>query len=313
VDSAAVTERRPGISARRRSSGPHNYDFRRPNKLSREHVRALQLANETFAKQISTILTTTLRAVSSAAVGSVEQLTYDEYVSTLPNPTFAVVVSLAPLDGVGIFEIAMPSAMAAVDYLLGGPGGDQPERLPTEIEVTLLKGLLARLIRELGYAYETYARLDPAVVRVEYNAQFAGIAAPSDLMIVTAFDLHIGPQECTATLAIPYTTLTPLLAEITAASAAPAFADTVTAGARAMITGRLTDVAVDVDVRFEPVEVTSGDLLHLAPGDVVRLGHLLTTPLTVTADGTVCAKAVPGSRGRRLAVMIVDDQPQGAA
>src|ERR1700710_2639614 len=120
--------------SRRGSSGPTAYDFRRPIKLSREHVRTLQIAFETYARSCGTLLTTRLRVVSSVTLASIEQLNYDEYVASLENPTVIAVVSIDPLSGTVLLELSSSVAMTAIDHLLGGPGGPQPQRPLTEVE-----------------------------------------------------------------------------------------------------------------------------------------------------------------------------------
>jgi flagellar motor switch protein FliM len=127
------------------------YDFRRPNKFNREHQRALQIASETFARQFTTVLSTTLRAVSQVQVSSVGQVTYDEYIRDIPNPSYLAVLSLAPLPGSSLLHLPLPVVMTAVDRLLGGTGtGPAPVRSLTDIEDGLAKGLVARVLRELA-------------------------------------------------------------------------------------------------------------------------------------------------------------------
>src|ERR1700754_5345014 len=100
--------------SRRGSTGPAPYDFRKPIKLSREHVRTLQIAFETYARSCGTLLTTRLRAVSSVALASIEQLNYDEYVASLSNPTVIATVSIDPLPGTVLLEMSSSAVMAAI-------------------------------------------------------------------------------------------------------------------------------------------------------------------------------------------------------
>ena len=147
--------------SRRGGSGPAPYDFRRPIKLSREHIRTLQIAFETYARSCGTLLTTRLRVVSSVTLGSLEQLTYEEYVGSLANPTVIAVVAIDPLPGAVLLELSVGSAMTAIDHMLGGPGGVQPERPLTEVEMPLLRGLLERMLGELRYGFETLVYISP--------------------------------------------------------------------------------------------------------------------------------------------------------
>src|SRR3712207_3062424 len=134
------------MSPRSGTAGPQPYDFRRPIKLSREHVRTLQLAFETYARSCGTLLTTRLRADSSVSLVAVEQLTYDEYITSLSGSTVIALVNLDPLPGTVLLEMSSAITMTSIDHLLGGPGGPQPDRPLTEVEMPLLRGLLEKML-----------------------------------------------------------------------------------------------------------------------------------------------------------------------
>src|SRR5690349_22668026 len=104
--------------ARRGNAGPTTYDFRKPIKLSREHIRTLQIAFETYARSCGTLFTTRLRVVSSVSLLSIEPLNYDEYAAGLSNPTVIAVVSIDPLPGTVLVELSTSSVMAAIDRTL---------------------------------------------------------------------------------------------------------------------------------------------------------------------------------------------------
>lgn len=288
-------------------SGPRPYDFRRPNKFSREHVRALQIVHEAFARQLATILSTTLRAVSQVSLASVEQLSYDEYVRSTPNPSLLAILALDPLSGAGIFQVPLPVAMSAIDRLLGGSGtGRYPSRPLTDIESGLMRELLERALGELGTAFESLAPLQPKIVQLEANPQFAQIAAPSDMVVVLTFDTRIGGEGGPLTLCIPFASLHPVLERVAGHSL---FADRASgdpAAARAVVASALEPVPVDVRVRFAPVTLASRDIVGLQPGDVLPLHHPVNQPLTVAVGGVPLLAATPGRKGKRLACRIVD-------
>jgi len=292
------------MRGRRRGTGPQPYDFRRPNSLSREHVRALQIASETFARQASTVLTTTLRTVSTVTPLSTEQLSYGEYVRSVPDPSFLALHTVAPLAGTGILALPLATAMRWVDRLLGGQGtGPQPTRAFTEIETLLLLSTAQRVLRELTYAFEAVVRLSPEVTSLQVNPQFAQVAAPSDVVVVTGYEMRIGDEDCLASLCLPLAPLLPHL-EASAARGRPDRAGD--GGAAAAVARRLEEVPVDVRVRFTPVQVSSSTVLRLTVGDVLPLRHPVTEPLAVTAADVTCARAVPGVQGKRLACLVVD-------
>ncbi len=305
---APINTSRGSARARRsRGGGPQPYDFRRPTKLSREHARTLQIVFETFARQYATQLTSTLRAVATVHLVSVEQLTYDEYIATLSNPTVMNLLSVEPLPGAGVLELPLGNAMIMVEHLLGGHGGAaQPERPLSEIEMSLLRGLLGRALTELSTAFDPIVALDLQMVGVEYNPQFLQAATASEMVLVASFEQHIGEHESTLTISLPFN---PIFARLEAAAGQQSTSERerlARQAARAAVTTRLGDVPVEVAVRFANTAVPSGELANLQVGDVLPLSHNVSAPLTVSAADVVFAHAVPGSSGKRLACLVID-------
>ncbi len=289
------------------SAGPQLYDFRRPIKLSREHVRSLQIVFETFARQWTTQLTSVLRTAGQVNLVSVEQLTYDEYVSSLHNPTHVNVLSLQPLARAGILEFSLTNAMLSVDHMLGGPGGDtQPERPLTQIEAALMRTLVTRVLGELRYAFEPIVRFEPEVSAVEYNPQFAQTASAADVMIVATFDVRIGAHESTATVCLSFADLFPLLEVALGHGLTSERERLAHLAARQAVEAGLESVPVEVCVRFGSTFVTPSTLVRLAVGDVLSLQHPVAAPLMVSAADVTFAHAVPGAHGRRMACLVVD-------
>lgn len=303
----AGTTRASGRGHRRaKGTGPEPYDFRRPTKLAREHIRTLQVAYETFARQYTTLLTSTLRAVSQVTLLSIEQVTYDEYIAGLENPTCMFMVEMDPLPGTTIVEFSLSTALTWVDHMLGGPGGKQPQRPLTDIETPLVYSMLDRVFGELRYAFESIVEIrTPKVTGLEYNPQFAQTAATSDAMIVASFEMKVGAQECVSTVCMPFASIFPRLetdpdgAQMTAAQRQ--VRDTALRG----MTAGLGNAPIEVAVRFNSVLMSPRDLVTLRPGDIVPLEHPVTTPLTVTSAGVTFAHAVAGSSGNRLACLVV--------
>jgi flagellar motor switch protein FliM len=293
--------------------GVHEFDFRRPNTFSRDHVRALAIVHETFARQVGTVLSTSLRAVSQVTVSSVDQVPYDDYIAASPNPSLLAVVSLEPLSGAGILQVPLPLAMSVLDRLLGGSGtGPYPFRALTDIEEGLISEVLDRCLEELASAFESLVAIEPEIVQLESNPQFSQIAAPSDMVVVVVFDTRIGGQEGQLSLCIPFASLQPRLEAITGHSLAGdrRFGDVT--GAAAAMDRTMHDVPVDVTVRFDTVTLTSREVVGLEVGDVLPLGHPSTSPLTVLAGEIPVFAAVPGRKRKRLACRIVEPDTQGA-
>jgi flagellar motor switch protein FliM len=202
---AAPATAAPTSAARSRRGEPRTYDFRRPTKLSREHVRVLQIAQEAFARQATTILTTFLRAGARLELVGIEQFSYDDYVVTLPNPVFISTFSLEPLAGKGMLAYPLDIAMAIVDHMLGGSGrADQPSRPMTAMETTITNHLLDRLLDEFAVSFRMITEIQPALLGHEYNPQLAQAAAGSDTVMVATFTMSVGTREGEATLVLPF-------------------------------------------------------------------------------------------------------------
>jgi len=295
-----------GRMARRgRKSGPQPYDFRRPIKLSREHVRTLQIMYEAYARGCATLLTTRLRVVSEVTLLAIEQLTYEEYVEAVSTPTLLAVVTLEPLGGTMLLELSLGTVLASIDHLLGGPGGTQPQRTPTEIELPLLRSLLDKMLGELAYALEPLADVTPKLGGLEYNPQFVRVYAPGDLIVVASFEMRVGAEECVATICLPFSMILPLLERPDAQVALSADEASSLRRAKANLTGGLERVPLAVAVRFRPSRMAAQDVVGLQPGDVVPLNHPVNRPLAVTVNDTTFAYAVPGNQGSRLACLVV--------
>jgi flagellar motor switch protein FliM len=287
------------------SSGPQPYDFRRPIKLSREHVRVLQMAFETYARSLGTLLTTRLRAVSQVSLVAIEQVTYDEYVSTLNNPTVLAAVTVEPLPGSMVFEISLSTAMACIDHMLGGPGGAQPERPLTDVEMPLLRGLLDRVLGELRYGFEQITELHPKLGTIEYNPQFLRAHSPGDAVVVASFDMKVGTQECVASICLPFNTILPVLNTDADGEELTDAERSARNNAHRNLAAGLSSAPIDVAVRFQGTRMRTNDIIDLRPGDIVPLTHPVTAPLAITVNDTTFAYAVPGNQGARLACLIV--------
>jgi flagellar motor switch protein FliM len=307
VPNPSVSELRapaPPRTAGRSSVVP--YDFRHPTKLSREHIRMLQMAYETFARQLTTVLTSGLRQVCLVSVTDITQQTYHDYVGGLATPTLMVPIDIPPLTGTGVLELSLPVALAAVDHMLGGPGGQQQNRGLTDIESSLFSGLLDQILGVLRFALESIVAVTPTAGPIEYNPQFLQAAGASDAVIVGEFDLVVGREQCRLTISLPLAPLLPLLIAHRPREAAPLTSVASSEQAARRVRERLGDVGVELSVRFRPVRLSPVRILELAVGDVIVLDHRVGTPLSIEVGGVGFARAIAGKSGAHLAALVVD-------
>jgi flagellar motor switch protein FliM len=298
----------PGAGATGRAArrgAPRTYDFRRPTKLSREHVRVLQIAQEGFARQATTVLTTLLRTGARVELVGIEQFSYDDYLATLPDQVFVVTFTIEPLAGKGMLAYPLDMAMASVDHMLGGSGAaQQPSRPMTAMETSITMHLLNRLLDEFAASFAPITELQPALDSIEYNPQLAQAASGSDTVMVATFSMGIGKREGEATLVLPFSSFAQSLNN----AASPQLSESALRKrqrAAEALAERLNLVPVDVSVRFAPLSVSSADLLSLAVGDVLLLRHPRDAPLEVTTNDVTFAYAIASNHRRRLAASIV--------
>jgi flagellar motor switch protein FliM len=294
--------------SRRPRPGARSYDFRRPVRLTREDSHLLKVAMQTFGRQATTQLTTGLRALSVLSLVQVDEMSYDEYLSGLPEGSVSAVLSMEPLQGKALLSIEQTTLMVMIDHLLGGTGPEnQPERALSDIEQMLVRHLFGRVLREMAYAFEPIAVTKPVLLTLESNPQFVQAAAPTDPVVVARMQLAVGERTSTADLCLPYAMLAPALEAVTQ-SADRGEKIRQRSVASAKTTQRLNDVEVDVAVRFDPLRLPSSQIGRLVVGDVLTLGHRTSKPLSITSANSTFAHAVPGASGKQLAALIVEPQ-----
>jgi flagellar motor switch protein FliM len=282
------------------------YDFRRPIQLSREHSRTLQLGLDGFARQATTLFTSSLRTVCSVSLISIDQRAYAEYVESLGPSTYMTVFSADPMAGSGILEMPLPATMSCIDHMLGGPGESvQPNRPLTEIESVVIRGLIERLLGELRYSLEAIVVIDPRIVGLEYSPQFAQAAGAADVMVVATFDLRVADASGRMTLCLPFAGIHPYLVVASAPVPASDRERAHRAQAAAALRQQFEDVPVEVCVKLRSTRLGPEQISGLAVGDVIRLTHPAAAPLDVAVDDVVFAHATPGAHGKRLAAQVV--------
>ncbi len=285
------------------------YDFKRPSKFNRDHARALQLIGETFARQFSTVLSTTVRTSSHVSFSGVGQLTYDEHVRDIPNPTYLAMVSLEPLPGLALLHVPLPVMMTVIDRLLGGTGNGQlPNRPLTDIELGLAQGLIARMLRELSSAFESLVVVEPRLTHQESNPQFTQIAALNDTVVVLSFDIHVAGNAGNLSLCIPFAQIQTVLEDAAGTFTRTGRNDIDHDAVERALRAGIDNTRVPLSVRFSEVDLIASDIVDLQPGDIVPLSHSVDAPLFITIGDVARLHVKPGRRGRRLACVVVDDR-----
>lgn len=298
--------RNPG----RRRSEPRTFDFRRQTALSREHVRSMQIVQETLARGFTTTFAAALRAVTNVSIRDIEQLPYDEYVRVLPNPGVHTLLHLRPLGGTAMLQLPLPVAFAMTELMLGGSGrADQPRRGLTDLEQALVRGIVEQTLTEIRYAFEPIVAIEPSILGMEANPQFAQLAAPTDMVIIASFDVKIEAITDVMTLCIPFNSLQPHLETLSANARSQDQSPEKAAHQRAQLQEHVEGASVLASAVFRPLVAATSTLVGLEVGDVILLHHPVDQPLTLEVGGQPTYDVSIGRLNRYLALQVGNAVP----
>lgn len=308
---------------------PQRFDFRRPDRFPREHVRSLATAHEAFARRLGRALAGEVRAIVQVEPASADQMTFDDYVRAMPHPTVVGTIAAPPLPTPVTIEIDAPLVLRIVDRLLGGRA-DLPAdvgaglRRPTDLEAALLHGVLGHVASALPVALEQVADIDAELTGIEFNPQLVQVTAPADTVLLLAFRISVAGGVRTdglLTICYPGATAALLIERITALGGerGPDRDEPAADGDLAALRTHLERVSVALAVRLRDTPVAAHDLAALRVGDVLRLEHRTDDPVHINVAGVPTLTGHLGRRGRRLAVQVeqwlraVPDQPSPPA
>jgi flagellar motor switch protein FliM len=272
----------------------------------------MQIVQETLARGFTTTLASALRAVTQVSIREIDQRPYDEYVRELPNPTLLTMLSLAPLSGSAILQLPLRVAFAATELMLGGRGGpDQPKRAMTDLELSLMRSIVAQSLPEIRYAFEPVVAIEADIIGQEANPQFAQLAAPTDMVIVVAFDVRVETVNDTMTLCIPFSSLQPHLEALSASARTGVQSEAALAKHRQLLHDHVVDSNVDTAARFRPVVASSRQITSLQVGDLMLLNHPVDMPLTLDVGGVPTHEVRIGRLNRQFALQVVGTTEPG--
>lgn len=284
------------------------YNFRRPDKFSKDHLRGLQDIHREFSRQLSMVLTTYLRMQIDLDVVSVDQLTYDEFMHSIPNPISLAIFELNPLPGQILMGISYEVLSSIVDRMLGGVGSiEQNTRELTDIEESLVKKMIERNIQTLGAAWSHVIPVDSNLIGLDNNYSNVQIASSGEIVALVTFEMHIARQHYgLISLCYPYPVLENILDQLTTQHIFQAKGLIATSEERKKMIEKLNTSFIDVSVLFGQTEISFDDILALKEGDVIKLDNLCTDDLIVNVNGEKKFYARPGKVKNKLCVKISD-------
>jgi len=283
------------------------YDFKRPDKFSKDQIRTVSIMHETFARLTTTSLSAQLRSLVHVHVASVDQLTYEEFIRSIPNPTTLAVVDMDPLKGSAILEIDPAITFSIIDRLFGGQGeGAKFSRELTDIEQSVMEGIIVRVLGNLRESWSTVIDLRPRLGGIETNPQFAGIVPPSEMVVLVTLETKVGEVEGMMNLCIPYLTIEPIISKLSAQYWYSSVRRGTTTENLNILRDRLATVIVTLTAEVGNMDIAVRDVLALRPGDIIRLDSVrVNDPMPLKVGDRKKFLCRPGALGNKLAVQIV--------
>lgn len=285
-----------------------NYDFRRPNRISKNQVRTLQTVHESFAEVFGYYLVSKLQTVVSITVTSVDQLFYSEFILSVSNPSCLYVFDIEGTDGSGIFEISPQLALTVVEKLLGGSGESQSKaRTITPIEQSVIRNVVEHALSDMRNAWRSIADLKFKFQRLEMEADFVQIAPSSEIVVVVSFDVNIGVHTFLMNLCFPTFALEEILARLNRQQVTT----TSVSQSPKRVRENMQVLNQQISTTFLPIIAELGktslsvrELMDLKEGDVIKMDKRVTDEIEVSIAGRRKLAARPGSVEGKKAVRV---------
>lgn len=284
-----------------------DYDFARPAKFSKEHLRTLEIIFEHFGRLLATNLPAYLRKSVSVDVVNSEVVIYSEFSNALSNPVLLGVVGMDPLMGNVIMEMASNLGFAIVDRLLGGVGNSlEKERDFSEIELSILERVFTICVNLLHEPWENVVEITPRLNRIETNSQFAQIISPSETIAIVTINLKIGDVEGLMNICLPYTTLEPVMDKLNTKYWFSTMKEKDSNSYEVAIENIIDNALIPMKAVLGTSKINVQDFVNLQLGDVIRLDRKVDDELEVYVGNIKKFKALPGYSDNKYAVRVTE-------
>ena len=282
-----------------------NYDFRRPAKFSKEHLRTLEIIFEHYGRLLSTNLPVYLRKNIQVSVVNSEACTFSEFSTALANPVLLGIVSFEPLNGSIMVELAANLGFAMVDRMLGGPGNPlEKSRDFSEIERTIVDKMMAVCIGLLREPWRNVVDITPVLERVETNPQFAQIIAPSEMIAIVTLNIRIGDVEGLMNVCLPYFTLESVMDKLNTKYWFASMKESSDENYEEYIESVIRKVGMPIKAVLGKSTITVSDFVNLQCGDIIKLGSKVDSEMEIYVGNLKKFRALPGSSKDSYAVRV---------
>jgi flagellar motor switch protein FliM len=266
------------------------YDFKRPERVSKDQMRSLQTLHEAFARNFGASLSGFLRTIVEVKVANCEQMTYSEFISGLPNPTSFNLMEAKTLEGQMCLEISPLIIYPIIDRLLGGTNSELfiPQRPMTLIETRLIGKVTSRGLSALSEAWSGIKALEFQIVATESNPQLVQIVPPNEVVVVIGFEMKMANRAGTMNLCIPYNVIEPIMDSLSSQSWFNASKASKSPQYVSKIEHTLSRAPVTVTGLLAETTITLDDLMNLQVGDLIVTERPASSPVVLCVEGEKC-------------------------
>jgi flagellar motor switch protein FliM len=263
------------------------YDFKRPERVSKEQMRALEAIHDGFARSFGASLSGFLRTIVEIRVATTEQLTYSEFIHSLPNPTNFNLLTAEPLEGQLCLEISPLIIYPIIDRLLGGSNAELfiPQRPLTMIEQRLVSRITSRAINALIEAWSDLMEVEFAITEVESNPHLVQIVAPNEVVVVIGFEIKMGGRVGTMSLCIPFNVIEPVMDKLLSQGWLAYQRKSTVEDKSEEIAKGLGVTEVNLAAFLAETQMTVRELLSLQPGDIIQTEKPMTGEMIIQVEG----------------------------
>lgn len=282
-----------------------NYDFARPSKFSKEHLRTLNIIFEHYGRLLATNLPAYLRKNVQVEVINSEAVTYSEFTNALSNPVLLGIIDFAPLDGQIIIELADNLGYAIVDRMLGG-GGYPLEKVRdfSEIELSIIERIFNVCTNLLREPWANVVEIEPRLLRIETNSQFAQIISPSEMISIVTMNIKIGNIEGMMNICLPYVCLEQVIDKLNTKYWYSTMQSRDDKSYKDLIEIAISRAKVPLRAVLGKSTISVNDFVNMQRGDIIKLNSKVDDELTVYVGNLNKFTALPGASSGAYAVKI---------
>ena len=264
-----------------------DYDFQRPERVSKEQMRSLLSLHDTFSRSFGAAMSGFLRTIVEIRVSNIEQLTYGDFIQSLPNPTCFNLISPNPLEGQMCLELSPLIIYPIIDRLLGGSTAEMfiPQRPLTAIEMRLIHRIIDLALSSLAEAWSNIQDLDFKLEETESNPQLVQIVPPNEVVVVVGFEIKMGGRAGTMGLCIPFNVIEPVVSKLSNQTWLSYRRKASQADIASLVTKRIERAPVNIRAFLAETTITVSDLAALAPGDIITTERPANAEIVIQVEG----------------------------